>query len=805
MADTPKPRPESLPLLAVRDVVFFPHMTLPLSVGRDKSVKALEEAMRRDHLVFVVAQKQAGVDEPGVKDLHKWGVLGEVIQFLKMPDGTLKVFLQGVCRAKLESASLDQEKGYWTAKASYRDETVEKTMELEALVRHTIETLESYAKLSRKVPQETVAALTQIDDASKLADSMAANVLTKLADRQAILETPDAKERLEKLIKLLNSESEILQVERKIQNRVRGQIEKTQKEYYLTEQMKAIQKELRQKDDFAKELDELKKKILESKMHKEAEASALRELSRLEKMMPFSPEATVCRTYLDWMVNLPWAKRTKDRLDLDRAKTILDGDHFGLDKAKDRILEYLAVCKLTKRLKGPILCFVGPPGVGKTSLGRSIAKSMGREFARISLGGVRDEAEIRGHRRTYIGSLPGRIIQALRKVKTKNPVFLLDEIDKMGMDWRGDPAAALLEVLDPEQNSTFVDHYLDVEFDLSDVMFITTANTLEGIPISLIDRLETLRFPGYTHNEKITIAKGHLIPKQLKEHGLPQASVQVSDAALDRVIHEYTREAGVRQLEREVAHLCRRSARKIVQEKKKAVAVGAEDVPKYLGIPKFTRDHEAVNDVGVATGLAWTEHGGETLAIEVASSSGKGEIVLTGKLGDVMRESARAALSYVQAVSPDWGIPASAWRGKNFHIHVPEGAVPKDGPSAGVAIATAIASLLTGRPVRREVAMTGELTLRGRVLPIGGLKEKVIAAHREGLKTVLFPKLNLKDLEEIPKEIQKDLELVPIADAADALRLALSPKRSKTAKRTIRRSTASSSSIGELPPPPLPS
>ncbi|MBI4386609.1 MAG: endopeptidase La, partial [Elusimicrobia bacterium] len=564
----------------------------------------------------------------------------------------------------------------------------------------------------------------------------------------------------------------------------RTQIEKTQKEYYLTEQMKAIQKELKHKDDFAKEIDELRKQIQEAKMPKAAEEASLKDLARLEKMMPFSPESTVSRSYLDWMIHLPWAARTKDNLDILRAGKILDEDHYGLEKAKERILEYLAVCKLTKKLKGPILCFLGPPGVGKTTLARSIARSMGRKFVRMSLGGVRDEAEIRGHRRTYIGSLPGRIIQSLRKAQSHNPVFLLDEVDKMGTDWRGDPAAALLEVLDPEQNSTFMDHYLDVEFDLSHIMFICTANTLEGIPITLQDRLEIIRFSGYTHREKIAIAQGYQIPKQTKEHGLKPGMIEITESALDRIIHEYTREAGVRSLEREIASLARKAAKRLVTEKIKKILVDGENLQKFLGIPKYTQERLSYNDVGIATGLAWTEHGGEILAIEAVQIPGKGTVLLTGKLGSVMQESAHAALSFVKTIARSLGTSPDAFKNSDFHIHVPEGAIPKDGPSAGSAIATALASLISGRPVKPALAMTGEITLSGRVLPIGGFKEKVVAAFREGIKTVLYPESNRKDLEDIPKDIQAKLELIPVRDLHQILSLALLPSPAKPGRKS---------------------
>jgi ATP-dependent Lon protease len=776
-------RPSRLPLLAVRDVVVFPHMALPLSVGRDRSIKALEKAMQSGKLVAVTAQKKASIEDPQEGDLYKIGVLAEVIQFLRMPDGTLKVFLQGVTRTKLKSLKIVSG-GFWEGELDYPAEKTGDTPKVEALMRQCVTSFEHYLKMTRRAPPEAGQSLSQIRDASRLADTIAANAVTKLPDRQSLLETVDPVKRLEKLAEFINAEIEILGLEKKIHTRVRSSIQKTQKEYYLTEQMKAIQKELRQKDDFAKEIEELALKVKEAKMPKAAEEATMKELRRLEKMMPFSPESTVSRSYLDWMIHLPWSVKTKDVLDVKRAKKILDADHFGLDKAKDRILEYLAVCKLTKKLRGPILCFVGPPGVGKTSLGRSIAKAMNRSFARISLGGVRDEAEIRGHRRTYIGSLPGRIIQSLRKAKSNNPVFLLDEIDKMGTDWRGDPAAALLEVLDPEQNNTFADHYLDTEFDLSKVLFICTANTLEGVPIPLQDRLEIIRFSGYTHREKARIANDHLIPKQVKLHGLKKGQLKVSDDALSRVMQEYTREAGVRSLEREIATLCRRAARQVVEKKVATVKVNAANLQKSLGIPKFAPEDKSHNGVGVSTGLAWSEVGGSILAIEVVTSPGKGEVQLTGKLGTVMQESAKAAVSYIKSVSDHLGIDPEAFSKLNFHVHVPEGAIPKDGPSAGIAMATAIASQLTGRPVLDGIGMTGEITLRGRVLPIGGLKDKVMAAHRMGMNTVLFPELNRKDLEEIPKDVQSGLDLIGVSHISEVLDRALTPVgRGKTKPR----------------------
>ena len=783
MAPLPN-KPTRLPLLAVRDVVVFPHMSLPLSVGREKSIKALEAAAPQKR-IFVVAQRQAAIEDPESKDLFTVGVLAEIVQSIKMPDGTLKVFLQGLQRARAVEPRLDAAKGYWDAQLDSVAEPAAEGPEAAALSRHALEVFERYARMSRRVSLESLAPLGQIEDLSRLVDTIAATAISKVPDRQALLELFEPRARAKKLVALLNGELDILGLEKKIHTQVRTQIEKTQKEYYLTEQMKAIQKELRQKDDFGKEIEELREKVKAAKMPPAAEEAALKDVARLEKMMPFSPESTVCRTYLDWMIGLPWSKETKDQLDIARAAKILDEDHYGLEKPKERILEYLAVSKLTKKLRGPILCFVGPPGTGKTSLGKSIARAVGRKFVRLSLGGVRDEAEIRGHRRTYIGSLPGRIIQSLRKAQSRNPVFLLDEIDKMGMDWRGDPAAALLEVLDPEQNCAFLDHYLDVEFDLSNVLFICTANTLEGIPVSLQDRLEVMRFAGYTHREKMHIARNHLIPKQWKEHGLTPESVRIEDGAVERVIHEYTREAGVRSLERELGGLARKAAKRLVSEKAKKIVVAPEQVPAMLGIPKHHYErHE--NEVGVATGLAWTEHGGEILAIEVVSSLGKGNVTLTGKLGTVMQESAHAALSYIKTVAKWLGVSPTTFRRQDFHIHIPEGAIPKDGPSAGIALATALASQISGRPVRPGLAMTGEITLRGRVLPIGGLKEKVMAAHREGLRTVLFPFGNTKDLEEIPKDVLAEIEMVPVRHVSEVFAKALldaAPAGKRGAKR----------------------
>ncbi len=785
MSDKKSPRPpRRLPLLAVRDVVMFPHMVLPLSVGRPKSVKAIDAAMaEHGKLLVVAAQKDVGVEDPKADDVYKTGVLVEVVQFLRMPDGTLKVFLQGHSRAIVESMELSEAAGHWSATLSYPETPTRSSPELKALMRQAVEACEEHAKISRRAPAE-LAALAQTEDPSQLADTAAAAVVAKPADRQALLEIVDVKQRLEKLIVLVKADIEILNLERKIHTRVKTQIEKSQKEYYLNEQMKAIQKELRQKDDFAQEIEDFKKAVKDAKMPEAAETASLKEISRLEKMAPFSPESTVSRTYLDWMIHLPWSKRTRDVIDLPKAQKTLDEDHAGLPKIKERVLEYLAVTKLTKGLRGPILCFAGPPGVGKTSLAKSIARSLGRKFVRMSLGGVRDEAEIRGHRRTYIGSLPGRLIQHLRKAGSKNPLILLDEIDKMGMDWRGDPSAALLEVLDPEQNSTFLDHYLDVEFDLSEVMFVCTANDLSAVPVTLRDRLEVLNFSGYTLAEKLAIARSHLLPKALEAHGLKTGQMAVTDAALTRVIEEYTRESGVRHLEREIASLCRKAARRTLEDKAKPVEWDEADIPKLLGPAKFPRERNAHNGVGVSTGLAWSEVGGSTMTVEAVALPGRGAVKITGRLGEVMQESAQAALSHVRAISEDLGVAPEFFRRRDFHLHFPEGAVPKDGPSAGIAIATALASLASSRPVRPEIAMTGEITLRGRVLTIGGLKEKLLAADRDGFKTVLIPATNAKDLDDVPAEVRARLSIVPVTTFREVVELALTPASSAGAAKT---------------------
>ncbi len=749
-------------------------MALPLSVGRERSIRALEASMASHHYIFLVTQKRVQVDDPQAADLYMTGTVCELLQMVKMPDGTMKILVEGIQRAALKNYTHLLEKNYVQAAIEVIPEDTAKDVEVEAYMRQSIQLFDQYVKLNGRIPLEVLNSLPLISEPGKLADTLAGHLVLKTPDKQKLLETASPIARFERIVEILSGEIEILNVERRIQSRVRTQIEKSQKEYYLTEQMKAIQKELRQKDDFAKEIAELKIKIREAKMTPEATEAAEKECARLEKMMPYSPEATVVRTYLDWMVALPWTNRTKDNLEIKDAEKILNDEHFGLEKAKERILEYLSVLKLVKKIKGPIICFVGPPGVGKTSLARSVANALGRNFVRISLGGVRDEAEIRGHRRTYIGSLPGRIIQSMRKSKSKNPVFLLDEIDKMGSDWRGDPTAALLEVLDPEQNHNFGDHYLDVGFDLSEVLFITTANTLYTIPPTLQDRLEIIRFAGYTETEKVGIAKGFIIPKQVKEHGLSEEQFKISDEVLRVVIRDYTQEAGVRSLERNIAKICRKVSRVMAENSEnKFPILDEKTIRKYLGIPEYHRENRVQNDVGVSTGLAWTEHGGELLSIEVNSMKGKGKLTLTGKLGGVMQESAQAAVSYVRSISKKLSVKNGFFQEKDFHIHVPEGAVPKDGPSAGIAIGTAMASLCSGKPVKKDLAMTGEITLRGNVLPIGGLKEKVLAAHREGVKTVLFPEANIKDLEEIPKEVLDGLKMIPVKHMDQVLKHAL--------------------------------
>ncbi|MDB5571209.1 MAG: endopeptidase La [Hyphomicrobiales bacterium] len=761
---------ETYPVLPLRDIVVFPHMIVPLFVGREKSIRALEEVMKGDRHILLATQKNAADDDPETDSIFTTGTLATVLQLLKLPDGTVKVLVEGAARAAVKGYTRTDD--YYEAKAAVIADDLGAAIEVEALARSVVSEFEGYVKLNKKVSAEVVAAVGQIDDFSKLADTIASHLAIKISDKQEILETPSVTKRLEKCLGLMESEISVLQVEKRIRTRVKRQMEKTQREYYLNEQMKAIQKELGDEDG-KDELGELEERIKGVKLSKEARDKAMAELKKLRQMSPMSAEATVVRNYLDWMLSIPWGKRSKVKKDLKLAEEVLDGDHFGLDKVKERIVEYLAVQQRANKLTGPILCLVGPPGVGKTSLGKSIAKATGREFVRMSLGGVRDEAEIRGHRRTYIGSMPGKIIQSMRKAKTSNPLFLLDEIDKMGMDFRGDPSSALLEVLDPEQNQSFNDHYLEVDYDLSSVMFVTTANTL-NIPAPLMDRMEIIRIAGYTEDEKLEIARKHLIPAAVHKHGLSPTEWSIDDAALLTLIRRYTREAGVRNLEREISNLARKAVKELLTSKKKKVAVNSENLPTYLGVPKYRYgEAETEDQVGAVTGLAWTEVGGELLTIEGVMMPGKGRMTVTGNLKEVMKESISAAASYVRSRAIDFGIEPPMFERRDIHVHVPEGATPKDGPSAGIAMATAIVSVLTGIPVRRDIAMTGEVTLRGRVLPIGGLKEKLLAALRGGLKKVLIPEENAKDLADIPASVKNALEIVPVSRMDEVLKHAL--------------------------------
>jgi ATP-dependent Lon protease len=758
-------------VLPLRDIVVFPHMIVPLFVGREKSIKALEEVMGAEKQILLATQKNAADDDPEPDAIYDVGTLANVLQLLKLPDGTVKVLVEGAARARINAFTTKPD--FHEARATVLEEPTEEEVEIEALSRSVVSDFENYVKLNKKISPEVVGAASQIDDYSKLADTIASHLAIKIPEKQEMLATLSVKERLEKAMGFMEAEISVLQVEKRIRSRVKRQMEKTQREYYLNEQMKAIQKELGEGEDGRDEAAELEERIKKTKLSKEAREKAEAELKKLRTMSPMSAEATVVRNYLDWLLSIPWGKFSKVKRDLDYAQEVLEADHYGLDKVKDRIIEYLAVQSRQKKLKGPILCLVGPPGVGKTSLGKSIAKATGREFVRMALGGVRDEAEIRGHRRTYIGSMPGKVIQSMKKAKKSNPLFLLDEIDKMGMDFRGDPSSALLEVLDPEQNSTFMDHYLEVEYDLSSVMFVTTANTL-NIPPALMDRMEIIRIAGYTEDEKVEIAKRHLLPKAIRDHALQPKEFSVSEEALRAVIQTYTREAGVRSLERELMKLGRKVVTEILRTKKKSVKITAENLHEYLGVPRFRHGRaEDQDQVGVVTGLAWTEVGGELLTVEGVMMPGKGRMTVTGNLKDVMKESISAAASYVRSRAIDFGIEPPIFDKKDIHVHVPEGATPKDGPSAGVAMATAIVSVLTGIPVKADVAMTGEITLRGRVLPIGGLKEKLLAALRGGIKKVLIPEENAKDLAEIPDNVKSGMEIIPVSRVGEVLSHAL--------------------------------
>ena len=762
------------PLLPLRDIVVFPHMVAPLFVGRERSVSALEYAMRHDKTIFLATQRDARVDEPNPEDIYQLGTVSTVLQLLRLPDGTVKALIEGKYRARVESYLPRED--LFLVELDEVEELQDSTLESEALIRSVNAAFEQFAKLQKKIPQEVVLSVSSIDKPGQLADTVVGHLPLKLEDKQRLLETIDPNRRLEKLYELMRAEIEILQIEQRLKSRVKRQMEKTQREYYLNEQMRAIQKEMGEKDDLKGEVKELEEKLKKKRMPREAAEKVKAELKKRKMMSPMSAEATVVRNYVDWLMGIPWYERTRDMLKIKEAQEILDEDHYGLEKPKERILEFLAVQSMVRKIKGPILCFVGPPGVGKTSLARSIARAMGRNFIRLSLGGVRDEAEIRGHRRTYIGALPGKIIQSMRRAGSVNPVFCLDEVDKMSTDFRGDPSAALLEVLDPEQNYAFNDHYLDVDYNLSEVMFITTANTLYSIPAPLQDRMEIIRLPGYTELEKLAIAQQFLLPKQAKANGLKPEQALISDQSILEVIRRYTREAGVRNLEREIASICRKVAKKLVtaDDREGSVRVPVSAVESYLGVPKFRYGLPEERDfVGLANGLAWTEVGGEVLTTEAMIMPGKGKLTITGKLGDVMQESAQAALSYVRSRARSLGLPEDFYTKVDLHIHVPEGAIPKDGPSAGITLATALVSALTRTPVRADVAMTGEITLRGRVLPIGGLREKILAAHRVNIKKVLIPKDNEKDIKEIPQKVLKAVELVAVESMDEVLRQAL--------------------------------
>lgn len=765
-----------IPLLPLRGVLVFPYMVQHLDVGREKSIKALEEAMIQDREIFLATQLDAQNDDPSSAEIYKIGTIVEIKQLLKLPGGTIRVLVEGLRRGEILEYLEDEP--FFQVKIREYPDKVEKTAELEALMRNLVSQFEQYVKLSKKITPETVLAIVTIEEPHRLSDLIAAHLNLKIPEKQAILEAVDIRQRLEKLCEIIVNEIEILELERRINLRVRKQMEKTQKEYYLREQMKAIQKELGERDERGTEIDEYRQKIKEAALPADAEEKALKEVERLEKMPPMVAESAVIRSYLDWLLAIPWNKETEDSIDIKAAEKILNEDHYGLVKAKERILEYLAVRKLTETIKGPIICFVGPPGVGKTSLAKSVARALGRKFVRMSLGGVRDEAEIRGHRRTYVGAMPGRIVQGIKNAGTRNPVFLLDEVDKMSMDFRGDPSAALLEVLDPEQNSTFSDHYIETPVDLSHVLFITTANVAYNIPRPLLDRMEIIPISSYTEEEKLHIAERYLLPRQIKENGLHMGQISVGVNTIRHVIRHYTRESGVRNLERELAGVCRKAAKIIAEGTQKKVTVTPRNLEKFLGIPRYRYGvSEKENLVGVVTGLAWTEVGGEVLSIEVMLLPGKGKLLLTGKLGDVMKESAQTGFTYIRSRIHDLGIEEDFHEKYDVHIHIPEGAIPKDGPSAGITMATALASALSGRKVRSTVAMTGEITLRGRVLPVGGIKEKVLAAHRAGSKVIILPAENKKDLEDIPVNIRKMLEFVLVEEMDEVLARALEPRQ----------------------------
>ena len=782
-----------LPLVPLRDIVVFPFMVIPLFVGREKSVRALEKAMKEQKNIFLAAQRHANTNDPKPGDIYETGTFANILQILKLTDGTMKVLVEGMQRGRI--IGFEDNPDYYEVEVARIEENMQVTPELKALMRSIEGQFEQYAKLNQKIPLESITAISNITEPHRFADTIASYMVFQTGEKQSLLDTFSPEDRLNKLLSTLKSEMEILKIEKRVHGRVRKQMERSQKEFYLNEQMKAIQKELGKRDEFKSDLDELTQQIKKAKMPKEVNEKANKELKRLEAMQPMSAEATVVRNYIDWLVDLPWKKGPgADKIDIKNAQKILDDDHYGLEKVKERIVEHLAVMKLVKNMKGPILCLVGPPGVGKTSLGKSIARATGRKFVRISLGGVRDEAEIRGHRRTYIGALPGKIIQGMKKAGSINPVFLLDEVDKMSMDFRGDPSSALLEVLDSEQNCNFNDHFLEVDYDLSQVLFICTANVLHTIPQPLHDRMEIIRLPGYTEEEKLSIATKFLVPKKLKEHGLTTRNLKIGKTILQMIIQEYTREAGVRSLEREIGTLCRKTATQVVtQGKKTFIDLKPAGLNKYLGVPKFSKDTERKeSEVGVATGLAWTEFGGELLNIEVITTPGTGKVSLTGQLGDVMKESAQAALSYVRKRSAELGLPKNFYQKMDVHVHIPEGAIPQDGPSAGITIAVAIISALTGQPVRKDITMTGEVTLTGKVLPIGGLKEKALAAHRVKIKTIIIPKDNEQDVAEIPENVRKKIKFIPVDSMDKVIEHSFDKKFSLKKKKTAAKKTARS-------------